>query len=80
MTREEAARVAQIACTADGGCSDCAVRLLQQLAREFPDHKDVFEGAYAVEFGRTFTWVEVDESEVAAIRKRIGYHFGEVVS
>ena len=51
MTTDEAAKVAGVALDADGGCSHCAGELIRQLMKLFPEHADVFEGAFEREFG-----------------------------
>jgi len=42
MTNKEAEQIRDICYTADGGCQSCARGLLDQLAREFPEH-DAFK-------------------------------------
>lgn len=37
MTTEEARKVVEIACTADGECWDCANDLIEQLKTAFPE-------------------------------------------
>lgn len=44
MTREEAAQVASILATADGGCSTCVRNLFEQARSQWPEHASVFGG------------------------------------
>lgn len=50
LTAKAAAQVAAIACTADGGCTDCAAKLLKQLRAAFPEHAKVFEDTFLQNF------------------------------
>lgn len=38
LTEEQAATIAKILSSADGGCSYCAGELCEQMARAFPGH------------------------------------------
>jgi len=46
MSDDEARRVARIACAADGGCSNCAARLIEYLMAEFPEHEATFRDTF----------------------------------
>ena len=55
MTAEEAAQVAEIIGTADGGCHVCVGSLADQLIESFPEHTEVWRTKSGL------SWYEDDE-------------------
>ena len=50
MIASEAIVVAEIACTADGGCNVCAGSQIEVLMAIFPEHAETFRQVYLHEF------------------------------
>jgi hypothetical protein len=51
MTQEEAEKVAFLMSDADGGCRYCAQQLMQGLAGEFPEHREVIAQVFLAVHG-----------------------------
>jgi hypothetical protein len=57
MTQDEARKTVEIMLTADGGCGDCAYRLIVQFVRAWPEHLTIVNKVWESDFAPT-DWEE----------------------
>lgn len=55
MTTEQATKIVQIMCTADGECSVCAAKLIDRFINNFPEYADLSLKVYRKHYDSDIT-------------------------